>query len=149
MDCNSKEAAWSLVNKLFPTDYEKDERSSARAGYDIYRFRGDWCPAEFANNWISDLGNRLEVNLSSGKSINVWIKVTKPEFTEGEIADTLRVINDTIYSIDDLISGKIQEKTGINKARELMYAAYKVLAVELKRDYPNSKLYQQYNLKDA
>lgn len=149
MDCNSRDAAWTMVNKLFPTDYEKDERSSTRAGYDIYRCHGDRCPAELVNNWISDLGNRLEVNLADGTTINVWIMVTKPEFTEGEIADTLKVINETIYSIDDLIGRKLQEKTGIDKAREMMYAAYKVLALELKRDYPDSRLYNQYNLKDA
>ena len=26
------------------------------------------------NAWISDLGNRLEVNLPDGKSVNIWIQ---------------------------------------------------------------------------
>jgi hypothetical protein len=33
------EKAWAEANKIFPTDYDKDEASSQRAGYDIYRHR--------------------------------------------------------------------------------------------------------------
>lgn len=149
MNAASREQAWEMANEIFPTDYEKDEGSSERAGYPIYRFRGDWCTEEFANNWISDLGNRLEVNLANGKTINIWIETKKPEFTEGAIASTLEVINEVIYQIDDNISLEMQEKTGINEARKIIYGAYKVLAVMLKNDYPESKLYDQYNLKDA
>ena len=29
--------AWEAANKMFPTDYEKDEGSSQRAGYPVYR----------------------------------------------------------------------------------------------------------------
>jgi len=52
----TKEKAWEEVNKIFPTDYEKDEGSSARAGYDIYRH-----PTLNYYSRICDLGNRLEV----------------------------------------------------------------------------------------
>ena len=34
---NSIEAAWQVVNEIFPTDYIKDDSSSANAGYPIYR----------------------------------------------------------------------------------------------------------------
>lgn len=63
------EKAWEQVNKIFPYDYEKDEKSSANAGYPIYSSTS----ADHPNNWISDLGNRLEVNFENGKSENVWI----------------------------------------------------------------------------
>lgn len=34
---NSVSAAWAKVNEVFPTDYNKDENSSARAGYPVFR----------------------------------------------------------------------------------------------------------------
>lgn len=65
---NSVEEAWLEANRLFPTDYEKDEESSLRAGYPIYRSNTEFY------NYICDLGDRLEVNLKEGnKTINIWI----------------------------------------------------------------------------
>jgi hypothetical protein len=68
----TREDAFKEVNLIFPTDYEKDYSSSERAGYDIYRHR-----ELNYYNWISDLGNRLEVNLhsnSKNETINIWIE---------------------------------------------------------------------------
>lgn len=78
MTVNSREQAWKEADKIFPTDYMKDEQSSANAGYPIYESTAD-------NNrsWISDLGNRLELNIWEGetiKSTNIWIE----EGEEGE-----------------------------------------------------------------
>ena len=61
--------AWEEANKIFPTDYEHDVSRSERAGYPIY-----YSTANGVNAWISDLGNRLEVNLPDGKSVNIWIQ---------------------------------------------------------------------------
>jgi hypothetical protein len=71
MIVTSKEQAWAEVNKLFPTDYEKDEASSLRAGYDIYRH-----PTLNYYNRICDLGCRLEVLTGEyGENVtNIWIK---------------------------------------------------------------------------
>jgi hypothetical protein len=66
----TKEQAWVEVNRIFPTDYEKDEAASARAGYAIYR--------HYELNYYSricDLGNRLEVLMGECGEIvvNIWI----------------------------------------------------------------------------
>ena len=68
MKVSSVKEAWELANRLFPTDYEKDEDRSSRAGYPIY-----YSTAEGTNAWISDLNNRLELNYSNGESENIWI----------------------------------------------------------------------------
>lgn len=65
---SSTKEAWELASRLFPTDYEKDEDRSSRAGYPIY-----YSTAEGMNAWISDLNNRLELNYSNGESENIWI----------------------------------------------------------------------------
>lgn len=65
---SSTKEAWELANRLFPTDYEKDEEMSRRAGYLIYHSTADG-----VNAWISDLNNRLELNYSNGESENIWI----------------------------------------------------------------------------
>ena len=151
MKATSRAEAWQMANEIFPTDYMKDEGASSRAGYDIYRNGGGWClhPIENYNQWISDLGNRLEINLDNGKTINIWIEIPKPGFSEAEIGTALEVISDIVSDIDDLVTSKMQEATGLGEARKKAYESYKVLAEMLKKDYPNSYLYQQYNLKDA
>ena len=67
MKAKSINEAWGLVNEIFETDYIKDEQASQNAGYPVY-----WTTAAGKNAWISDLGDRLEVN-QNGKSINIWI----------------------------------------------------------------------------
>ena len=74
MTVTSKKAAWDEVNKIFPTDYEMNAAESERAGYSIFR-----STAEGVNAWISDLGDRLEVNLPDGKTVNVWIEEPKEQ----------------------------------------------------------------------
>lgn len=61
--------AWEAADKMFPTDYQKDEESSQRAGYPIYRSTAD----DHYSFYICDLNDRLEVNMD-GKSINIWIQ---------------------------------------------------------------------------
>lgn len=73
MKVNSREEAWKLVNRLFPTDYEKDDIGSENAGYSIYK-----STADNNDSWISDLGNRLEMNAvnESGTidTMNIWVE---------------------------------------------------------------------------
>lgn len=70
MKVSSIQEAWDVVSKMFPYDYMKDESSSQKAGYPIYRSTAN----EHPDNWISDLGTRLEVNFETGKTENVWIE---------------------------------------------------------------------------
>lgn len=70
MKAKSIDEAWKKANEIFPTDYEKDEGSSARAGYDIYRH-----PTLNFYSRICDLGDRLEVLTGEyGENVtNIWI----------------------------------------------------------------------------
>lgn len=75
MQVKTIQEAWNEVGKIFPYDYEKNEMSSTNAGYPIYYSTS----SEHPNNWISDLGNRLEVNFESGESTNIWIVTEEAE----------------------------------------------------------------------
>lgn len=143
MKVRSRQEAWNKADVIFTTDYIKDEVRSERAGYDIY-----YSTAKSVNAWISDLGNRLEVNLETGETINIWIE-EEPKFEEYKIADALSVISTAIYDIDDQVDSKIADVTGIKEARDKLYGAYKVIAKILKEQHPDSKLYEAYNLQDA
>lgn len=70
MTVTTKKQAWKEANKLFPTDYEKDEIASHNAGYDIYRH-------STLNHYsrICDLGCRLEVLTGEYGEVvtNIWI----------------------------------------------------------------------------
>lgn len=69
MTVTSIRDAWAEVRKIFPTDYEYSTERSERAGHPIYYSKDNG-----VNAWISDLGNRLEVNLPDRKSVDIWIK---------------------------------------------------------------------------
>ena len=83
MKVTSIKDAWAEANKIFPTDYEHDAGRSERAGYPIY-----YSTAAGVNAWISDLGNRLEVNLPDGKSVNIWIQAPAEAATSDSTKDT-------------------------------------------------------------
>lgn len=143
MKVRSRQEAWNKADAIFPTDYIKDEILSERAGYDIY-----YSTTKSVNAWISDLGNRLEVNLETGETVTIWIE-EEPKFKEYQIADALSVIDTALYNIDDKVNSKLADVTGIKEARDKLYGAYKVIAKILKEQHPDSKLYEEYNLQDA
>lgn len=143
MKVKSVKEAWSKADVIFPTDYAKDEVKSERAGYPIY-----YSTASGVHAWISDLGNRLEVNLEDGSTVNIWIE-EEPAFSEYQLEDALKVISEAIYQIDDNILSKLQEATGIDGARHLLYGAYGKIAEILKAQHPDSKLFERYNLHEA
>ena len=66
MTVNGKQEAWTEANRLMNYDYDYDVCASRNAGYPIYT-------SKTGEEWISDLGSRLEVNLRNGKSVNIWI----------------------------------------------------------------------------
>ena len=83
MTVTSIRDAWAEVQKIFPTRYEHDASRSERAGYPIY-----YSTASDVNAWISDLGNRLEVNLPDGKSVDIWIQAPAEAATSASTKDT-------------------------------------------------------------
>lgn len=143
MEVNSRKQAWIEADKLFPTDYIKDAEKSDAAGYDIY-----YSTCDGVNAWISDLEDRLEINLATGETVNIWIE-EEPQFKEYQISDALEVIDDAIYEIDDKVNSKLAEITGIKEARNKLYNAYKEIAKILKSQHPESELYARYNLQNA
>lgn len=72
MQVKTVKDAWDLADRLFPTDYEFDAGRSANAGYKIYHTTN-----EELNAWISELGDRLELNYPDGHSENIWIESNK------------------------------------------------------------------------
>lgn len=73
IEVKTMQEAWEKVSSIFPTDYEEDVVSRERAGYPIYRSTVEYY------DYICDLGDRLEINLKSGKTINIWIVVEEKE----------------------------------------------------------------------
>ena len=82
MTVTSIRDAWAEVRKIFPTDYEYSIERSEWAGYPIY-----YSKASGVNAWISDLGNRLEVNLPDGKSVDIWIQAPAEDTTSNSAED--------------------------------------------------------------
>lgn len=81
--------AWTKANEIFQTDYIKDEGASAAAGYDIFRSTLKDC-----NAWISDLGDRLEINFENGETVNIWIE------EEAEQPETVAASAEKHISVD-------------------------------------------------
>ena len=81
MKVKNMNEAWSKANEIFPTDYQQDTKSSERAGYPVYRSTAEG----HYYDYICDLGDRLEINLSTGKTINIWVEADTDEPTEADI----------------------------------------------------------------
>ena len=75
--------AWKEAQKHIH-NYEKDHDASRNAGYNIYK--GD-------EGYISDLEARLEVNLNSGESFNIWIEEAEAEQPENDTASAEKYIS--------------------------------------------------------
>ncbi len=78
--------AWAVADELFPGDYAKDEKSSERAGYPIYR-----ATTEGSRAYICDLGDGLEINYDDGSSQRIYIDrdALKTEIQQAEQAEAL------------------------------------------------------------
>lgn len=142
MKVKNYQQAWEIVFKIMPGNYEKNSCASARAGYDIYISDDD------AGNWVSDLGDRLEVNFNDGRTVNVWIESVKP-FAESEIGAAICEINDAIYSIEDNITPRLMHATRIENALAALRGAIEDLTGILRDDYPASVLFEIYHLDEV
>lgn len=78
--------AWAIADELFPGDYAKDENSSERAGYPIYR-----ATTEGSRAYICDLNSGLEINYDDGSSQRIYIDrdALKAEHQQAEQAEAL------------------------------------------------------------
>lgn len=90
-----RENAIKTMNKVFPTDYIKDEKSSDRAGYDVFR-----STAEGYNDYICDLGDRFEINLSNGDTVNIWIDNEPEPAADAEPENEMHEYNLTVGLFD-------------------------------------------------
>lgn len=102
MKVASIEKAWEAANKIFPTDYIKDDHSSRNAGYPVYRSTLDASATEKFQPWycqIADLGNRLEVTVTYADwkqdVTNIWIIPDEVE-REPKKESELKAIADSI-----------------------------------------------------
>lgn len=102
MKVNSREEAWELVNRLFPTNYEKDDIGSENAGYPVYKSTSSNEEYRFAQ--IADLNCRLEVN-DGIQTMNIWIEEIEEKETK-TMAATVRSMTGEFeeYKIQNIVS---------------------------------------------
>lgn len=98
---NSMSTAWEVAASIFPTDYQKDEESSKRAGYPIYKTTST--DESFSGFHISDLNTRLEVNMGA-ETVMIWIEedafeIVVKGLTEDEKESLKEVIDKEIRRI--------------------------------------------------
>lgn len=108
MKVKNIQQAWYEASKFIP-DYFKDYDASKNAGYPIYR------NIDNPYDYICNLGDRFEVNLGSGKTVNIWIEQpnTIEEYAECE-ASTI-----TIRSYIDG-SSKDTTRNSTNKEKQIL-----------------------------
>ena len=106
MKVANMKAAWEAVNKIFPTDYIKDESSSKNAGYPIYRSTLDATATEKYQPWycqIADLSTRLEVTVTYAdwrqEVTNIWIIPDEPEREPKKEAELKAIAEDIAENI--------------------------------------------------
>jgi len=106
MKVTNMKAAWEAVNKIFPTDYIKDESSSKNAGYPIYRSTLDATATEKYQPWycqIADLSTRLEVTVTYAdwrqEVTNIWIIPDEAEREPKKEAELKAIAEDIAENI--------------------------------------------------
>lgn len=104
MKATTRTEAWTLANEIFPTDYTLNQTASERAGYNVYASTLEGCAA-----WISDLGDRLEINLSNGETVNIWIEENAPQTEKN--APQRETEKDKVYSLECLITRTTANET--------------------------------------
>jgi hypothetical protein len=68
IEVSSREAAWELAERLFPTGYRKSLEWSKEVGYDVYV-----STEAGVGGWISDQDDYLELHLPDGSNEDIWI----------------------------------------------------------------------------
>ena len=71
---NSISTAWEVAASIFPTDYQKDEESSKRAGYPIYKTTS-------TDESFSGFHTRLEVSMGAETAM-IWVEENEEETFE-------------------------------------------------------------------
>lgn len=79
---SSVSEAWRAAARIFPTDYEKNEENSKRAGYPIYETTST--DERFSGFHISDLNTRLEVNMGTPLMVDVPVYEMRENPDTGE-----------------------------------------------------------------
>lgn len=102
--------AWAIVDELFPGDYIRDDNSSERAGYPIYR-----ATSENSRAYICDLGNGLEINYDDGSSQRVNINSEALEI-EHQQARELNNLRDRLAWYQDELTKETQQRQAAEEA---------------------------------
>lgn len=90
------EQAWVKAAEILGCSFYYDKVASEDAGYPVHK--GD----SEVNCWISDLGNRLEVNMSNGSTINIWIEEEKL-YTAAEVRQIITNAKRELEAIEKII----------------------------------------------
>lgn len=151
MTVNTEYQAWEAVNAFFPMEYKKDEESSARAGYPVYRSTVNHY------DYFCMLGDRIEVNFSNGKTVNVWIKPEpKPEVrahkTEAELREMAEGISQEIVirTYENGNSRDTRRKTTAKEKGIIYRVAYgALLALNHGEEVRSSRLAEQFIVDSA
>lgn len=93
---STKEKAWQLADKLFPTDYMKDEHDSPRAGYPVFNTTST--DDKYTGFHISDLNTALELNMGA-ETIRINIVDQEAEI-KNNFDKLLQYVSDKIKSAE-------------------------------------------------
>ena len=136
----SKSQAWKKIKELSDDVFNLDAASSDKAKYNVYRSLNN------PETWISELGDRFELNTPNGTK-NIWIDPRSAyTYTEYELRAALHTISNAVYDIDDNVSAALLESTNLGQARKLLYDTYAQIKEILDQNFPDSDLYRDYNL---
>ena len=106
MKATSGRKAFEKAFEILGAGVEKDEEATKRAGYPIYR------SAKNGAEWVSDLGNRLEVNTANGESVVIWIEAEAETETASTEEKPLATVEKDIDGADIITAEEYNEALG-------------------------------------
>ena len=97
---STRERAWQLADKLFPTDYMKDEHDSLRAGYPVFNTTSK--DDKYTGFHISDLNKALELNMGA-ETIRIKHHRTKGGNNMAAVTNEKKNLNSQTEDVSEFI----------------------------------------------
>jgi len=136
MTVKTKKEAWEIADKLFLTDYDKNEQKSNAAGYPIYT-------NNINHDQIADLNNRLELTVD-GKTTNIWVESVEADDENIEEIDRTRLKELIESNLAVLTVGEKLEKLGENSPSIVFYKLDGEWHAYIFSLFPNNQLFEHH-----
>lgn len=106
---SSVKEAWELANYMVNGKLERCSLKTERAGYPIYEIVNP--SGDYLEDYVCDLGDRLEVNFNNGSTKNIWICDHKEGWSKEDYSAIRQCVNHELARLSKEFSETADSET--------------------------------------